>query len=102
IFDPKFNTFLYTDASLKGLGAILKQSNPQDSNETQHVVGYFSKSLAKYQLGYSTTELELLAIISAIEYWHFCLVGVHFKIITDHLPLKAIGRIGKPNTRLFN
>lgn len=102
IFDPKHRTILYTDASQKGLGAILKQVDPDDLTNTQYVVGYFSKSLLDYQKGYSATELELLAIISAIEYWHFYLVGQEFTVITDHMPLKSIGKLGKPNTRLFN
>ncbi|KAH9391919.1 hypothetical protein TYRP_022419 [Tyrophagus putrescentiae] len=102
IFDPSFKTFLYTDASRQGLGAVLKQSDPSDSSGTQHAVGYFSKSLNPHQLNYSTTELELLAIISAIDYWHYYLIGRHFLIFTDHLPLKSVNKIGKPNTRLFN
>lgn len=102
IFDPSFKTFLYTDASRLGLGAVLKQSDPADSTGSQFVIGYFSKSLTPYQANYSVTELELLAIISAIDYWHFYLIGKPFTVITDHMPLKAVGKIGKPNTRLFN
>lgn len=102
LFDPKHHTFLYTDASQKGLGAILKQADPEDSEETQYVVGYFSKSLLSYQQNYSATELELLAILSAIEYWHYYLVCHEFVVVTDHQPLKSVGKIGKPNTRLFN
>ncbi len=102
LFDPKNKTILYTDASRKGLGAILKQEDSEDPERTQYVVGYFSKSLVGYQQNYSVTELELLAIISAIEYWHYYLVGQEFTVITDHLPLKSVGKNGKPNTRLFN
>ncbi len=47
-------------------------------------------------------EIELLAILSAIEHWHYYLVGREFIIRSDHQPLKAMHRFGKPNTRLFN
>ena len=47
-------------------------------------------------------EQELLAILSAIEFWHFYLIGREFLVKTDHLPLKAVNRFNKPNTRLFN
>ena len=43
-----------------------------------------------------------MAIIGAVEYWHFYLVGRHFTIFTDHLPLKGVTKLNKPNTRLFN
>lgn len=102
IFDPSFPTYLYTDASQKGIGAVLKQSDPKDPAAIQHPVGYFSRSLQSYQQNYSATELELLAIISAIDYWHYYLIGKFFIIYTDHLPLKSVAKIGKPNTRLFN
>src|SRR5699024_1734464 len=63
IFDPSRRTKLYTDASRRGIGAILKQidgSVPKDQQEV--VVAYFSKSLQPFQTRYSVTELELLAI----------------------------------------
>ncbi|KAH9396074.1 hypothetical protein TYRP_020155 [Tyrophagus putrescentiae] len=74
IFEPNHDTYLYTDASRKGIGAPAT----------------------------TVTELELLAVVSAIDYWHYYLIGKRFTVYTDHAPLKAVGKIGKPNTRLFN
>lgn len=102
IFEPNHDTYLYTDASRKGIGAVLKQSDPNDATKTQYVIGYFSRSLLPCQARYTVTELELLAVVSAIDYWHYYLIGKRFTVYTDHAPLKAVGKIGKPNTRLFN
>lgn len=101
-FNPVFHSFLYCDASLKGISGILRQAQINDLKETQYVVGYFSRSLTDYQKRYSTTEIELIAIILSIEYFHFQLVGKHFTVITDHQALRAVERFGRPSTRLFN
>lgn len=102
IFDPENPTFLYTDASRKGIGAALKQVDRRDPGGGMYVVGYFSCPLCDYQQNYGVTELELLAIVRAIDYFHYYLVSVSFTVVTDHLPLKAIKKFDKPNTRLFN
>ena len=101
IFDPKKEIVIYTDASNKGIGAVLKQHWKEDPNE-ETTIAYFSRPLTSYQKNYSTVEQELLAILSAIEFWHYYLIGREFLIKTDHLPLKAVNRFNKPNTRLFN
>jgi reverse transcriptase/RNaseH (fragment) len=99
IFNPNQECFLYTDASRVGIGAILKQK--QNDGEL-HPIRYFSKKLLDYQQNYSATELECLAIIEAIEYWHHYLYGRKFTVITDHQALKCLKNIKKPNSRLFN
>ena len=99
IFDPELPIILYTDASRIGVGAVLKQRRP---NGEELPVGYFSRKLLPYQVNYSVTEIELLAILEAIDAWHFYLCGRHFSIVTDHLPLKGLDKNKKPNTRLYN
>src|SRR5699024_6327647 len=99
IYNPKAKTVLYTDASRIGIGAILKQE--QEDGE-MHPVGYFSKRLLSYQRNYSTTELELLAIVDALDYFYYYLYGIQFVVVTDHQPLKWLKKISKPNTRIFN
>ena len=99
IFDPELETTLYTDASIIGLGAVLKQT--QLTGE-ELPVGYFSRKLLSYQRNYSTTELECLAILEAIEYWHYYLCGLKFNVVTDHQPLQGVVKMKRPNTRLFN
>ena len=53
---------LETDASLKGLGAVLSQ---EDSNSNMHVISYASRTLKPYEKSmqnYSSAKLELLAL----------------------------------------
>jgi len=99
IYNPYAPCLLYTDASKVGIGAVLKQ--PQDDKQL-HPIGFFSKKLLQYQKNYSSTELECLAIIESIEYWHHYLYGRKFKVITDHQALRWLKKIKKPNSRLFN
>ena len=57
---------LETDASLKGLGAILSQ---QDKDESIHVIAYASQSLCpseRSMCNYSSAKLELLALKWAV------------------------------------
>ena len=101
IFNPRREIVIYTDASNIGIGAVLKQYD-KNYPKLEDTIGYFSKPLLKYQINYSTVEHELLAILSAIEHWHFYLIGRKFLVRTDHQALKSLHRFKKPNTRLFN
>ncbi|KAD5318298.1 hypothetical protein E3N88_18244 [Mikania micrantha] len=64
-----------TDASSKGLGAVLMQDH--------HPIAYISKALSTKQLMLSVYEKELLAILMAIKQWHHYLSLNHFVIKTD-------------------
>lgn len=90
---------IYTDASKHGIGAVLKQVY---ENNEEYPVGYFSKKLLPYQTRYSASEMECLAVLEAIEHWHYELVGRQFVVITDHKPLEGFDKTKKPQTRLFN
>ena len=77
-----------TDASLKGLGAVLSQ---QDLNGDQWVILFASRSLKPYEKlmkSYSSAKLELLALK-----WAICnkfkdyLSGSKFTILMDNNPL---------------
>ncbi len=57
-FDKPF--VLYTDVSLKGLGAVLEQ---EDENKNLRPVAYASRSLTPAKKNYHMTDLECLAII---------------------------------------
>ena len=46
IFDPNLPIHICTDASIKGVGAILKQ---RQNNNEEKPVAYFSKKLKEYQ-----------------------------------------------------
>ena len=98
IFNPNETCYLFTDSSKVGLGAVLKQ---KQSDGKLRPIAYFSKKLLKYQQNYSATELECLAIVESIEYWHHYLYNKRFFVTTDHNALRWLNSIKKPNSRLF-
>src|SRR5699024_5445044 len=97
-FDPTRDTMLYTDASRIGIGAVLKQL--QDDG-VYLPVGFFSRKLLPCQKEFSITELECLAVIKSLEYFHFMLIKKPFVLVTDHQPLKHVMKTDELNPRLF-
>ena len=93
IFDPDKVSTLYTDASKVGIGAVLSQEG--------HPVAYYSRRLNIHEENYTTSELECLAVVNAIEHFHVYLHGTHFNIITDHSALKWLFSIKKPTGKLY-
>ena len=88
---------IFTDASKKGLGAVLSQID-DDGNE--RVIVYDSKSLIQAKKNYHTTDLECLAVIWAIQKFHkYLFTGIPFKIITDHSALKTLRTAKIPKGR---
>ncbi|MCI16915.1 Ty3/gypsy retrotransposon protein, partial [Trifolium medium] len=69
-----------TDASGKGIGAVLMQD--------QHLIAYISKSLGPKQQAMSVYERELLAIIYAVQKWGSYLSHALFIIKTDQKSIK--------------
>lgn len=94
-FDREF--ILTTDASSYAVGAILSQK----LDGRDHPIAYASRKLNKAESNYSTIEKELLAIIWAIKHFRPYLYGKHFKIFTDHKPLKYLFNIKDPSSRLI-
>ena len=78
---------LETDASIKGLGAVLSQRG-EDSKI--HPVAYASRALTQQEQRYSVTELETLAVVWAVKHYHAYLYGHDVVIYTDHSAVKAI------------
>lgn len=81
IFNPKFETELHTDACKDGFGAILMQRSPDDNK--LHPVYYMSRKTTETESRYTSYELEVLAVIRALEKFRHYLLGLKFKIITD-------------------
>lgn len=80
IYNSKYETELHTDASKLGFGAILMQK--QDDGYF-HPVFYFSKRASPDEEKLHSFELEILAVIYALESFRVYLHGIHFKIVTD-------------------
>lgn len=85
IFDQNLPINIYTDASLEGVGAILKQTQPDGKEKP---VAYFSKKLNAAQKKKKAIYLECLAITEAVRYWQYWLIGKSFTVYTDHKPLE--------------
>ena len=78
-FDPHAETVIETDASLKGLGAVLLQEGKP--------VCYASKALTETKQQYSNIECKAVGIIWGLERFHYFIYGKSCTIHTDHKPL---------------
>ena len=94
--DPQHNFILETDASRIALGAVLKQ-HFEDSG-LEHPVGFFSRSLTGSERNYAAYELEMYAVVRAVEHFRVFLLGREFLLRTDHAALRNLLRRDLPPT----
>nr|GFB04783.1 putative reverse transcriptase domain-containing protein [Tanacetum cinerariifolium] len=73
---------VYCDASNKGLGAVLMQR--------EKVISYASRQLKIHEKNYTTHDLELGAVVSALKTWRHYLYGTKCIVFTDHKSLQHI------------
>lgn len=99
IFDPELPIHIYTDASIQGIGAILKQ--PQKNGE-EKPCAYFSRKLNDSQKRKKAIYLECLAIKEAVKYWQHWLIGKRFKVFSDHKPLENLNIKARTDEELGN
>jgi len=71
-----------TDASAKGIGAVLQQEG--------HPIAYISKALGPKNQSLSTYEKECLAILMAVDHWRSYLLHAQFHIKTDQKSLENL------------
>jgi len=80
VYDPKAETELHTDACSLGLAAILLQ---KQTGGLWGPVAYYSQTTNQAETRYHSFELEMLAIVRAVERFHLYLYGLNFTIVTD-------------------
>ena len=90
-FDKQF--VLETDASIKGIGAVLSQTQ---SDGKLHPIAFASRALNGAEKNYCITDLETLAVVWAIMHFKTYMYGQKVTIYTDHAAVKAV--LQKPNT----
>ena len=81
-FNPKSSTTLQTNASKKGLGAVILQNS--------RPVMFASRALTGAEKNYQNLERECLAMIWGMEKFHYFLYGKQFTFKTDQKPLVSI------------
>lgn len=81
-FDPNTETVIETDASLKGLGAVLLQDGKPG--------WYASKAITETEQQYANIEREALSVVWGLKRFHYFIYGKSCTIHTDHKPLEAI------------
>ena len=73
---------VFCDASKDGLGCVLMQSG--------RVVAYGSRQLKNHEQNYPTHDMELAAIVFALQIWRHYLYGEQFEVFSDHKSLKYV------------
>lgn len=79
-FDATKITELHTDASSKGLAAMLLQKG---DDGPLHLVHCLSKKTSSTEEAYHSSRLELMAIVWALDRLRSWLLGIHVTIVTD-------------------
>ncbi|GJZ58827.1 putative reverse transcriptase domain-containing protein, partial [Tanacetum coccineum] len=70
------NFIVYCDTSHKGLGVVLMQN--------EKVIAYASRQLKIHEKNYTTHDLELRAVVSALKMWRHYLYGTKCALLSDY------------------
>jgi len=89
--DWKEDFDMHVDASCILLGVFLTQLSEGDIDR---MISFAGRKLPKVEQNYSTTEREGLAMVYALQKFINYMLGVHFKMYTDHFALKYL--VNKP------
>ena len=92
-FKRKIPLRIICDASKAGLGAVLQQ----EEKEGWKSISFASRFLTSLETKYSMDELELLAVVWALEQFRNYVYGTQFTVISDH---EALTRLLKINKRI--
>ena len=81
------------DASKAGLGAVLQQQEEIGWRP----IHFASRFLTPLEEKYSINELELLAVVWAVEHFKNYLYGIKFQVVSDHKALATVLKSNKGN-----
>ena len=95
--DMQLPFILQTDASERGIGAVLSQCSKEGE---EHPVAFYSRKLLPREERYSTVEKECLAIKLGVQAFRVYLLGRPFVVQTDHRSLEYLHRLKENNARL--
>lgn len=90
--------YIQTDASNLGISGILYQ---YDEDNDQRIVSIVSRGLSKCESNYTTTKIELLALVYAIIKFRTYIYGTNFFVYTDHKALTFLMSSSYYNCRLL-
>lgn len=90
---------LTTDASGRGLGAILSQY-PLEDKENETVISYASRTLKDTETRYAATHLEAAGVVWGVEHYRHFLAGRRFVLRTDHSALRYIFKKENPGAKV--
>lgn len=85
--EPDTPTILQCDECKTGIGAWLRQLDPQGN---ERIVAMASRSLTDTESRYSNLERECLAVTYGLENFEYYLLGRRIIVETDHSPLEQI------------
>src|SRR3954447_16410782 len=71
----------------------------KDKEGREHPIAYSSRSLTPAEKNYSVTDQECLAIVWAIQHFHYYLCTTRFELVTDHSALKWLQTSKIPKRR---
>ena len=74
--DPDRSFILETDGSRVAVGAVLKQKF--EDTGLEHPVGFFDRALTGSERNYAAYEVELYAVVRAVEHFRMFLLGKEF------------------------
>ncbi len=106
---------LHTDAAKTGTAYMLTQVQPEEDwkrenpdevevpkeRSRERPIAYGSAGMKSYQLNYTATEMEMLAVVRGVQQ-NECYLRppARFEVITDHQPLATMLKMKEPSSRL--
>jgi len=89
VFDPKLETYVFTDCSSIAAGCCLAQKG---KDGYLRPIAFHSKHLNDCQSRYSSTQAELYGFLVACDVWRPYLLGKLFYVVTDNHALLYVKR----------